>query len=139
MWYAIPLIIIMSTNTKAKRKRNTQFEVLSSRSRSSTPGPSITPGARNVTYTRVNQDDHGNRTRESHDVSDIHVSSEDIAILQEHPEYSSTANNFLDFEAAVCSALDLQDSSAAQPLDEPQDEPQDKQRVRARLSVVLVR
>lgn len=113
----------MSGRAKGKRKRTTQFEVLS-QSRSSTPGPSTTPAASNITFTR---EGHGTRMRATRDVADILVSPEDLAILQEHPEFSSTADNLLDFEAAVCDTLDLQDSSTAQPSEEPQE----KQRVRA--------
>lgn len=118
--YDISLSNIMSGTTKSKRKRTTQFEVLSSRP--STPGPSLAPAARNVTFT---SDGHGSRIRESSDVSDINISLEDLAILQEHPEFSSTADNFLDFETAVCDALDPNNSSTTQPSEEPQE----KQRV----------
>lgn len=117
----------MSNTAKSKRKRVTQFEVLSSSARSSTPGPSISSTAHNITFTR---DGHGSRIKESRDVSDINVSAEDLAILKEHPEFSSTADNFLDFEVAVCNALDPQDSSTAQGSSE---EPQEKQRVCALL------
>lgn len=88
----------------SKRKRNTVHVEISS---TSNPAPvaAVIPKARALTYGRHST---GRLIQES-DIAQVAISHEDLAILQQHLEYSLPTESFLDFEHAVHNDLDTMD------------------------------
>jgi hypothetical protein len=101
----------MSAKT-TKRKRpqtSTHVEIISTQSNVAGSSSAVAT-ARMVTYTREST----GHLREHSDTIEVHVSPEDLKILQNHPEFSVPSSSFLDFENTVQSALDNDDIATAE-------------------------
>jgi len=90
------------SSSSNKRKRVAHIEI------SSTPS-SQTATARAVTFSRQPT----GRLGEQSDTIEMQISPEDLAMLQEDPQYSLPAETFLDFERSVHNALGAEEFTTA--------------------------
>lgn len=107
----------MSKPTKRKRQHGVEI--------TTTAGPSLQPPttvSRHITFDRSDT----SRLRVQTSTSEVELSEEDLAILQDHAEFCVPAETFLDFEQSVQDSLG---PDAVNDNIEPPTLPKSKERV----------
>lgn len=83
-----------------KRKRTHQVEVI----KDTTPVARALPTSRTINVNRMATGRVGVQTN----TSDVKISEEDLASLQENPAFSLPTNDILDFETSIQASLDAE-------------------------------
>lgn len=84
---------------QTKRKRQHRVEV------STSAAPSLPPPVAVSRHITLDRSDTSSRLRVQTDTSEVELSAEDLAILQDHAEFCVPAESFLDFEQSVQNSL----------------------------------
>ena len=115
----------------SKRKRNTvRFE---SSSTHKTQNKSATMTARTIT---VGHGTSGQLTQQS-EVSEVEISLEDLAILQQAPKFAFNASNLIDFEQAMQADIGESEDQSNAELHVVQETPKTRVSTKTNLAVLL--